>query len=134
MIYLASPYSDPHPEVREQRYHRACVALAEFVRAGQPAFSPIVHGHPLTALGVPGGWEFWRGLNKRYLERCDELVVLTLDGWQQSVGVQAEIAWARGLRIPTSYRSPPEVAKSPATSPTLARVALDREDGTFETP
>ena len=33
--------------------------------------------------------------DRRFLETCDEVVVLKLDGWEQSVGVQAEIAIAR---------------------------------------
>jgi hypothetical protein len=38
---------------------------------------------------------FWQRCNVEHLQRCDELVFLTLDGWQESVGLQAEIRIAR---------------------------------------
>ena len=34
MIYLASPYSDPDPAVREQRFEAACAVTAVMLRAG----------------------------------------------------------------------------------------------------
>ena len=39
------------------------------------------------------------------LEMCHEVVVLMLDGWRESVGVQAEIAIARELEKPITYLS-----------------------------
>jgi hypothetical protein len=32
------------------------------------------------------------------MEMCNDVVVVMLDGWRESVGVQAEIAYARWLR------------------------------------
>jgi hypothetical protein len=55
MIYLASPYSHPDPAVREARFREACRAAAKLMRLGQPAFSPIVHGHPIAVYGLPNG-------------------------------------------------------------------------------
>jgi hypothetical protein len=103
MIYLASPYSHPDPVVREQRFQAACRATAALLRAGEAVFSPIVHGHPLADYGLPTGWEFWERFNRTFLERCDEVVVLMLDGWRQSVGVQAEIRIAQELGKPARY-------------------------------
>jgi hypothetical protein len=51
MIYLASSYSYPEAAVRGRRYHAACAATADLIRAGQIVFSPIVHGHPLVGYG-----------------------------------------------------------------------------------
>ena len=34
------------------------------------------------------------------LQRCDELIVLTLTGWETSRGVQAEIAFAKEINLP----------------------------------
>ena len=59
MIYLASPYSHPDPAVRKERFHAACQARAELIRAGWIVFSPIVHSHPLVEHGVPTTWDFW---------------------------------------------------------------------------
>lgn len=113
--YLASPYTSPHPEVREQRYRAACRATAALIRAGAVVFSPICHSHALAEHGLPNQWSFWERFDRAYLERCDLLVVLMLDGWKTSVGVQAEIAIARQLGKPVSYLEAPG-------SPTLAHV------------
>lgn len=94
MIYLASPYSSPDPAVREQRFRAACQATVALVRAGAVVFSPVVHGHPLAEHGLPTGPAFWLRIDGEFLERCDEVVVLKLDGWEESVGVQAEITLA----------------------------------------
>jgi nucleoside 2-deoxyribosyltransferase len=122
MIYLASPYSHPHAMVRELRFHDACVALANLVRAGIPTFSPIVQGHPLALHGLPTDWAFWEAFDRDHISRCDELAVLTLDGWQDSVGVAAEIAIAAELGKPVWYLAP-----DATVSPTLARVATEGE-------
>lgn len=67
MIYLASPYSDPDPAVREQRYEAACAATVAMLRAGHVVFSPIVHSHPLVAYGLPTDWAFWQRVNGDHL-------------------------------------------------------------------
>jgi hypothetical protein len=100
MIYLASPYSHPDPQVREKRFEAACRAAAELLRQGQSVFAPICHSHPICEYGLPLDWQFWQPHDRRFLETCDEIVVLMLAGWEESVGVQAEIAIARELGKP----------------------------------
>jgi len=106
MIYLASPYSHPDPRVREARFDAACRATAVLVRAGHAVIAPIVLGHPLVRYGVPGDWSFWEPMAREQLACCDELVVLRLDGWRESVGVQAEIAEAAELGKPLRFLDP----------------------------
>jgi nucleoside 2-deoxyribosyltransferase len=103
MIYLASPYSHPDPAVREERYRAACRATAALLQAGQPVISPIANSHPLTDHGLPGDWMFWRRFDRELLERCDEVVVLMLDGWDESVGVREEIRIARAMGKPVRF-------------------------------
>ena len=103
MIYLASPYTHANPSVREQRYQAACRATAALIRAGQVVFSPIVHSHPLVAFGLAGTWETWERIDRAFLERCDEVAVLMLDGWDQSVGVRAELRIAREMGKPVRF-------------------------------
>jgi hypothetical protein len=103
MIYLASPDSHPDPAVREQRFHAACAGAVELIRAGHDVYCPVVLGHPLVDYGLPTEWKFWERQARAFLERCDELVVLMLDGWEASVGVQAEIRIADELGKPVRY-------------------------------
>jgi len=106
MIYLASPYTHPDPAVREARFRAACRQAAEMVRCGIVVFSPIVHTHPLASHGLPQDWAFWREYDRAFLEMCSEVWVLTLDGWRESQGVQAEIELARELGKPVVLIEP----------------------------
>jgi Domain of unknown function (DUF1937) len=118
MIYLASPYSHSDPAVREQRFDAACATAAVLMRAGHIVFSPVIHGHPLTRLGLPGDWLFWESQARWQLERCEEVVVLMLDGWDESDGVRAEVEIATELGKVVWFRYPVR-----PTTPTLAHGA-----------
>ncbi len=120
MIYLASPYSHPEAEVRRQRFEAACAAAAVLMRAGHIVFSPVVHGHPLAQRGLPADWSFWERHARWHLERCDEVVVLMLDGWAESDGVLAEVEIAGELGKAVWYRYPVR-----PTTPTLAHGAAE---------
>lgn len=101
LYYLASPYSHKDEKVRQERYELACKATAELLDMGYRVFSPIVHSHPLVAYGLPSDSEFWLDQDLRLLERCDRLLILEIDGWDISEGVQQEIDRAneRGMLI-----------------------------------
>lgn len=106
-IYLASPYSHPDPAIREERWHAACRASAALMKAGRIVFSPIAQTHPMALLGdLPLDFEFWQDYNRAWIEACSRLIVLTLDGWRESVGVRGEIAIAKELGIEIEYLGP----------------------------
>ena len=109
MIYMASPYSHQSHLVRQHRFDEACRAAAALLRAGVAVFAPIVHSHPIAKYGLPTGWDYWSRLDREYLVVCDVLAVLTLNGWRESVGVQAEIELARQLGIPVVYVAPADL-------------------------
>ncbi len=104
MIYLASPYSHPDEAVREQRYELACEATATLLKLGLVVFSPIVHGHPLVKYGLATGFAGWEEIDREYISRCDELVVLMIDGWRESEGVRAEVEVAHEFRKCVRYQ------------------------------
>ncbi len=104
LTYLASPYSDLNPAVREARYLVVCDVAAALSRRGELVFSPIVQGHGIAKHGVlPIGWRYWQSLDLRMLAACDSLTVACLDGWRESDGVQAEMAEARRRGLPVHY-------------------------------
>jgi hypothetical protein len=102
-VYLCSAYTHPDPEVRQQRFEAACRAAAELMRSGKSVYSPIVSSHPLCHYGLPIHWSFWQRHDLAFLALCGEVIVLRLDRWEQSIGVQAEIAAARTLGKPVSF-------------------------------
>ncbi len=103
MIYLASPYSHPDPAIREQRYRAVCRAAVALIHAGHVVFSPIAHSHALVEHGLPVDWLFWEPHDRHHLAHCDEVVVLTLDGWDSSVGVREEVRIAKEMNKPVRY-------------------------------
>ena len=119
MVYLASPYSHPDANVRKRRFRAACQAAAHLMREGHLVFSPVAHTHPIAEFGLPTEWAFWERQDRSLLERCDEVIVLTLDGWDESVGVLSEIQIARELGNPVRYLAPERL--------TLARAAKENE-------
>ena len=107
MIYLASPYSHESLLVRTQRHIAACQAAAELMGRGEVVFSPIAHTHPIATVGsLPLGWDYWEKVDREFLAVCDSVWVLTLDGWEESVGVQAEIAIAEAAGKHVTYADP----------------------------
>jgi hypothetical protein len=105
-IYLASPYTDDDPDVRQRRFEVVCRVAGELMEEGHIVFSAIAHGHSVETIGMegPAGHDFWMRQCVGMLERAEKLVVLTLDGWEVSRGVQEEIEFALRRGIPTEYR------------------------------
>jgi hypothetical protein len=104
LIYLAVPYSHPDTSIRDQRFEAVNQVAARLMREGHHIFSPISHTHPIAMAGdLPTGWDFWEKYDTAILQCCQKLIVLRLDGWEQSAGVRGEIAIAIGLEIPIEY-------------------------------
>jgi len=92
MIYLASPYSHPDPEVRDRRFRAVCKFAGELALRGLVVFCPIAHSVPMEKYGnLPGTWEFWKKQDLPMLDLATELHVAAFPGWEDSEGVSAEI-------------------------------------------
>jgi hypothetical protein len=94
VLYLASPYSHPSTLIRHYRYVDVRKATAKLMLRGEIVYSPIVHGHSLSVeRDLPETHEFWMHHCLGMLSRAKRLAVLTLDGWDKSIGVRAEMDW-----------------------------------------
>lgn len=101
VIYVASPYSDLSLQVREQRVIETMRYCYQLITDNKCPYSPIVHFHSIARRwGMDYSATFWQAINKEMLSRCDEMHVLSLDGWEKSIGIQSEIRFAAKLRIP----------------------------------
>lgn len=109
--YLASPYSDPTPEVRAQRFTAATRAAAQLMEAGEVVFSPIAHSHHIELLGMDTvhtvhDWEFWKRQDEPMLRRASRMKVLMLPGWKTSRGVSWEIGMAQQIGLTVTFIHP----------------------------
>ena len=107
MIYLASPYSDPDPQVRQYRYETVTKVASDLMRDGYHVYSPITHSHPIALDGgLPTGWDYWEPYDQKMLSICTSVHVLQLTGWDISVGIAAEIELAEQMQIPVTFIDP----------------------------
>ena len=117
LLYLASPYSHSQEEISRQRYHLACRAAARLMKAGIVVFSPLANSIPAIEFGgLELEHEKFLALDLAILERCDEVLVLALDGWQQSIGVQQEFGAAIALQKPITMITEKEIERLPTIS------------------
>lgn len=105
MIYLASVYSlNADAALREERYEYALKWLADFSCQGICVFSPVVHSHDMGIKhNLPSTFDFWEQLDYSYMDACEALYVLQMDGYQDSKGVSAEIKYAQKIGLPITY-------------------------------
>ena len=89
-IYLGSPYSK-YKAGYDAASRVVSSAAASLMRRGLVVYSPIAHGHTVAAHGLPLSWDFWKRQCQPMIDAAASLVVLTMDGWQESVGLQYEI-------------------------------------------
>lgn len=104
IVYLASPYTHKDFEVRQKRYQQALEATTEITENFDlNIFSPIVHSHPIgieldkSQKGLSTDRDFWLNKCLAYVEKCDELWVLMIDGYKESYGVAVEVRYALHL-------------------------------------
>lgn len=104
-LYLASPYTHDDPKVRQWRYEQAVAAAALLAtQYGVFTFSPIGHSHEMCIKHeMPYTFEFWDDWNRAMIRGSAGILVLTLEGWEQSKGIAAELRHAIEMRKPVDY-------------------------------
>jgi Domain of unknown function (DUF1937) len=114
--YLASPYTHADSDVMENRYIQARNCTAWLLSLKIWVYSPIVHCHELAKYHeLPRDADYWWEYNKAMLEPASELIVLALDGWQDSTGVAKEVGLADRLKKSISFISPKTYQITPDT-------------------
>jgi hypothetical protein len=74
---------------------------------GNIVFSPISHSHHIAAQNdLENGWDYWKKFDESFIEWCDVVVVVMLNGWKKSKGVNAEINIALKDCKPVEYLDP----------------------------
>ena len=104
LVYLAAPYSHPDANVRQARFETCCKVAGELLKRGSIVYCPIVSSHPVAVhCRLPGTWDFWKPTDLFFLGLSRQMWVLTLDGWQYSQGLEAEMKHADALGIQVVY-------------------------------
>lgn len=100
LAYLASPYTN-YPDSIEIAFRDVSRIAGKLLLAGIHVYSPIAHCHPLAIHGEIDALDrdFWLQYQEIMMARCDVLIVAEMRSWQESIGIQHEIAFfARAKR------------------------------------
>ena len=103
LYYLAVPYQGSEEE-KKYRTELSLKATVEFLRQGISLFSPVIYVNKIAEeLNLPS-------LEKRreivmpylfeFLTVSKGLILITIDGWQKSWGVQQELKFCHETHIP----------------------------------
>ena len=107
MIYLASPYTHKDPEIVQARYEAVRKHTAWMLSQSIWVYSPIVHCHDLAiSHKLPTDSQFWQAYNFHMIDLADELQVLKLEGYEQSIGIMGEVGKANSILCPVTYVEP----------------------------
>lgn len=108
--YLGTVYSK-YEAGREAAAIVACRAAARLMGDGIVVYSPIVHSHTVAEVGGidPYDWKIWQHQNQPLMDVAAALVVLTMKGWEESVGLTHEIASFVASGRPVLYLRPAEL-------------------------
>lgn len=101
LAYLASPYTN-FEGGHFAAWCDAATVAGKLVAAGIPLYCPIAHSHPMVVYADldPCDLSIWNPLNDQFMPFCKALIVVHLDGWDQSEGIKREVAYFEKIRRP----------------------------------
>jgi len=107
-VYIAGPYTHKDKAIQERRGEQHCEITSEFLKNGHLTYSPIAETMNLAKYGHMVGttWDTWREKDQKEVELSDEMWILMLDGWKDSVGVRGEVKHCIRLNKPISLYDP----------------------------
>jgi hypothetical protein len=103
LSYLAAPYSHPDKKVVEKRMETLCKVDALLMKKGTFTVSPLLKHYIVHHADLPTDWNFWQNYSYALMCAVDQMIVVMIEGWAESVGVQAEIEMAKRFDIPIIY-------------------------------
>jgi hypothetical protein len=108
VAYLASPYTHKSKSIMKRRERAVTHAAAKLTEQGYTLICPITTSAQLVQFmeNTSSVWADWEKNDKRLVKVSDFVIVLCLDGWDKSVGVTAEIEYAKALNKSIMYISP----------------------------
>lgn len=114
-VYICSPYtpkgwhklplvSSLVKILRERAVSKFSAKLIE-KRPDVALYGPITQSARLEKFmsSPTTDFSYWKNIDLHWISKSDVVLVLTLPGWKESKGVQAEIRYAKKHKIPVKY-------------------------------
>ncbi len=115
-VFISFPYTGATKEETNKRVGIAKLYSMDLVTEGKAPFAPAIMGDAMIAelkqamstsmsifAPVDASFNAWELFCYSYLDICNEMHVLMLPGWENSVGVRAEITRAERHDIEIKY-------------------------------
>ena len=112
-LYIASPYISEDESIMRNRVE-AVTEVVKLISANVEwifPFSPIMYTHDLSLSMNKKPCAGWYLYDMGALNKADRMLVLKLDGWENSIGIGKEIAFAKGKGIPISYATAAQIVR-----------------------
>lgn len=110
--YVIAPYSHTDKQISLFRKKHQELIIGSFASQGFFLLDPLANHYVVETLLINGGpslptdFAFWDGFCHRCIEACDGGIVCnTIDGWQESRGVTAEMNHINSRKQPLLYVS-----------------------------
>ncbi|MDA9189383.1 DUF1937 family protein [bacterium] len=123
-FYISNPYNG----TADQKNDRAKIAAsvcARLLKSGVYAWSPIVHNHAMPKefedLSIEQRRSLFLNFDFTLLLASKGMIVLKMDGWEESYGVKKEIELCGKKDIPIYYLFPEEVILESSVKKLLAQ-------------
>ena len=105
--YLGTPYSNGNDYLVNFRAEIIDMIATDLTNQGRAIYSPISSWHHIACkYTMPKTFEFWERMNLSFLKQCKRLLVVTLPGWETSVGLKGEIEFAEYNEIEVEHIDP----------------------------
>jgi hypothetical protein len=112
LYYLAAPYHGTEEE-KKYRTELSLKATAEFLRQGIHVFAPLNYVNKIAEELAFTSLEKRRGIVLPYLldflRVSKGMVVINIDGWENSWGVQQELKFCHEMQIPIYNMKPEQI-------------------------
>lgn len=105
--YVAAPLKHENKSVEEARIRLANLYTTVLLEQGRIVYCPIVYSYCFKPLGLclPIPETTWIAHSIYMMAAANDLLVLEIPGYKESIGVAAEIAYAELYSIPIEYSS-----------------------------
>lgn len=98
MVYIASPFSHKNFFVMCYRFYKITkIAALLYKKHKVCMFLPITQSGLMQVLvpSLGGSFASWKDVDLAAIDHCDEVWVVKMSGWDKSIGVIAEVEYAR---------------------------------------
>lgn len=115
-VYLASPFSHKSKLMMKARFEEINKIAADLHLKYPHAFiCPITCSATLKKYQpklIGTDFAYWAARDLKFIDTSEELWVVTMESWQDSVGVTAEIQHAKATNKPVFYVDPETLKKT----------------------